>query len=480
MAQQKLPIIPLRDHVNGIIHEDIVDDYKVPENSVNEAINLHFDTMGAVSLRPGVTRLGNQIVASSDILGLHQFLDQGTGTDDRLLAVNGSRVYYLSGGTWTEIRTGLNSGLKARFTNFLDRAMMVNGTDATQGWDGSVAGGFNTTNLVSAPSGNYIENFRNRGWIANTSANPSRVEYSTAASSTGTITWASTQFIDVSPGDGEDITGVKRTPRALLVFKPNHIYRIFGINETDPDPQILVGTYSQESVTTAKDGVYFHDWSNAAFHRYTGAAPVEISKPIKPYLEGVTLANRNDVASWKDTDHVYWSVGNITLNDVTFTNVVFRFTNSTEVWTIYSYPQQFLVGTSYDDASTLEPVVGDDDGNILTFNNGLTDNTTPITFSLITRWLDLSGVRAQTDVVNQLAVLSRNGQGVKVQFQVDHSDREAEWVPIGKIEKTPVDIMDTEVEGQRMRFRISGTSVGEPFVYNGIEILRGFTELVAE
>ena len=481
MAKINLQPIQLRDMTNGIIHEDIVSDFKARGTaSVNESINLHFDVMGNAKLRPGITLLGNQIVSGTDILGLHQFLDEGTGTDDQLIAVNGTTVYHLSGSTWTSIRTGLTTGLKARFTNFLDRVMMVNGQDTTQGWNGAASGSFDTTNLVSAPSGNFISNFRSRAWIANTDANPSRAFYSTVSSSTGTITWSSTQFIDISRGDGEDITGLKRSPRALLVFKPDHMYRIFGINETDPDPQINVGTYSQESIVETKAGSIFHDWNNAAIHIYEGSRPREISRPIKPYLEGVTLANRNDVAGWKDTDNVYQSVGNVVLNSVTFTNVVFRYTISTEVWTIYSYPQQFLVGSTYDSGTTREPVVGDDDGNILTFNNGNTDNGVPITFSLVTRWHDLSGVLSYTDTIDKLAFLTRNGQGVGVQYQVNNPLGESDWKDIGQIETTPTHIFDTDITGNRVRFRLTGTSVGEPFIYEGIEILESFSELVVD
>lgn len=474
-----LGIIQLRDHTNGIIHEDVVDDFRSPENSVNEAINLHFDQMGAVKLRPGVTLLGDQIASGTDILGLHQFLDEGTGTNDQLIAVNGTIAYYNKAGTWTQTRGGLSSGKKARFTNFIDRVMMVNGTNTPLSWNGNPNDSWINTNLGGAPIGHFIENFRSRVWIIGTDSKPSRAEYSTVESSVGVITWDSNeQFIDLS--DGEDFTGIKRSPRALLMFKPSHIYRIFGINETDPDPQITVGTYSHESIIGHKDGIYFHDWNNAAFHVYAGSTPTEISKPIQPYLEGVTLANRNDVASWKDADHIYWSVGNITLNSVIFINAVFRYTISTQVWTIYSYPNQFLVGTMYDDGTTREPVVGDDDGNILTFNNGNTDNGTSITFSMITGWHDLSGVRAYTDTITQLAALSRNGQGVKVSYQTDFSDREKQWKPIGEIQKVPKQVFDTEITGNRVRFRINGTSSGEPFIYQGIEILKSFSELVVE
>ena len=61
-----------------------------------------------------------------------------------------------------------------------------------------------------------------------------------------------------SPQDGESITGLIRVPRALLLFKQNHIYRIYSATNIDPYPAYNVGTYSQESIVQTKDGVYFH------------------------------------------------------------------------------------------------------------------------------------------------------------------------------------------------------------------------------
>lgn len=478
MAKQPLEQLFLRDHVNGIMHENIVDEFKVPTNSVNEAINVHFDVMGAVQSRQGTTQLGDTL--TGNILGLHQFLDEGTGTDDQIVVVNGTVLRNLVGSTWTSKLTGLTSGSKARFTNFTDRMLMVNGQQAPAGWDGS-GSAFDTTNLVSAPTGNFIDNFRSRVWIANTDANPSRLFYTIVVSSTGEVTWDTVkQFIDISPGDGEDITGIKRSPRSLLVFKPSHMYRVFDINEVDPDPQINVGTYSQESIVEAKDGIYFHDWNNSAIFKYSNAIPIELSKPIKPFLEGVTLANRSDVTGWSDSDHVYEAVGDIILNGVTFTNITFVYTISTQVWTIYSHPTQFRASTQYDDGSVREPVVGGSNGEVYRFNNGLDDNGTPITFSLVTKWHDLSGVRAYQDTIELMAVLHRNAQGANLQYQVNIPVGESDWESIGQLETSPATIFNTDITGNRMRFRLSGTSSGEPFIYQGLEILKSFTEEVVE
>lgn len=60
---------------------------------------------------------------------------------------------------------------------------MVDGNSAIQSYNGS--GNFSATNVGSLPSGDFIENFRARLWVADNSTD--RVYYSNVVSSTGTI-----------------------------------------------------------------------------------------------------------------------------------------------------------------------------------------------------------------------------------------------------------------------------------------------------
>ena len=114
-----------------------------------------------LKLRAGTTRLGNDAF-SGNILGLYEFRDSGSGSNNQIIAVNSTEASYLDGSTWTSKRTGLTSGSKAEFTTFLDYVFMVNGTDATAVWDGSASSFSTSGNASGAPAGKYIENFRNR------------------------------------------------------------------------------------------------------------------------------------------------------------------------------------------------------------------------------------------------------------------------------------------------------------------------------
>lgn len=460
---------------NGVIMEGVVDDFLMPEGAVNWSINCHFDKIGAVTVRDGITLLGDQIADTYTIKGLFQFLDTGAGTNDRLIAVANTVAYALVSGTWTSKRTALTNGSKARFTNFIDFVFMVNGTEAMQSWNGG-AGNFSTDNVASAPVAKFIDNFRSRVWAAATTSLPSRLYYSSVATAAGTISWDTTNwYIDIAPGDGEDLTGIMKFTNALYAFKPSSVYRIFSINETEPDPQIFVGTYSQESIEVAKDGMYWHHSSGIYRLRKGETKPVEISRPIYDIIKNITRANYTEVASWSDDDHIYFHIGDISIYGLTISNCVIRWSMSTEVWTIYKYPVPLVIGTSYDTSSLLGQVVGDNDGNVYTYNVGTTDNTAPINYEFETRWIDLSGLRSEHKTITKITALNEDMAGANAGWRNGTMNR-LEIQPMGQLGSQETNFSNQNIKGNRLKFSIRGVSDSGSSVFNGFEILDWINE----
>jgi len=470
----KLDPIQLTNFSDGLITSGAVSSSQMPLSVVSESMNFDFDCIGSCKLRKGSTLLGSQIASGTDILGLFEFRDSGAGTNNQIITVNGTTVYYLSGGTWTSKRS-VTTGNKAEFTTFLDYVFMVNGVDSTMTWNGDSGTNFGYTNATDSPVGHYIENFRSRVWIAN---NTDRVYYSSLPSTATppAITWDTTNdYIDVSPQDGDNTQKLKRYKNALLLFKRNHIYRIYSINETEPDPKISVGTYSGRSVTEAVDGIYFHHPSG--IYRYSEGGISCISQPIIDFIENITVANYSKVVGWEDGNHVYFSVGNVTISNVTYTNVVLRYTISSRVWTFRSYPTQFLATSQYNDGTTIYNVCGDDDGNVLKLDTNNTDNNNAIFYSLITRWYTFDGLFSTRKHINKMSTIHKNGEGSSVTFQVD-DDNENKWRNLFQItEKNPTP-KTVDIKGQKIRFRIQGSSVGESFELGGLELLEITSELI--
>lgn len=467
MAKQSINDLK-HGYISGVISES-----QFPMTAVEESINVNFDKMGSARTRRGTTLLGTAGVLSGNLLGLYEFRDSGAGVNNQIIAVNGTVVYYLSGTTWTSKRTTLTSGSKARFTTFLDFVFMVNGTEATAIWDGNPSNSFITTgNAASAPTGTFIENYRSRVWIAGNSSKPDRVYYSSVPSAIATpiITWSTDDttgdWIDISPMDGENITGLKRAKGALLVFKNNHLYRIFSVNQADPDPQINIGTYSQESIVEAENGIYFHHPTGIFI--YSDGAIKRISKPIQDVIDNITLANYSKVCGWNNGDYVYFSVGNITMNGITYSNVVVRYTISSQVWTIYSYPTQFLVSSNYNDSSVLYKLAGDNGGSVLKTDTGNTDNTTPINFSLITRPYTFDGVFYTKKTISKMAFHHKNAQGSSLTWQAD-DDEVNTWKDLASVSWYVSKPFTTNIKGNKIKFRWSGTSSGEPMEFISLD-----------
>lgn len=486
-----LPPIDRKSMKNGLLTLGAVGENDMPETAVRESINFHFDAIGSATLRKGTTLLGTAF--SGNMLGMYYYVDTvNASPNTRLIVVNGTNAWYLSGSSYVSCRTSLTAGSKAQFTTFLNYVFMANGTESTAVWDGTVGTSFVTTgNAASAPKGKYIENFRGRVWVF-AGDKPSRLHYSSVPSAVTTpvITWNTSdttgQWIDISPQDGDFPTGLQRFRNVMLCFKTNRMYRVFDIGQVDPDPYYAVGTSSQESILETKAGVFFHH--SSGFYQYNIYGVVEeVSRPIIDIIRAIPTSAYTSVAGWLETDgdHVCWSLGNVTVRGTTYTNLVVRYTISTQAWTHYQYPTQFLTSIRrqpfYTDGTTQFAVCGDASGNVLETNTGLTDNATQIPYSLIHRWEKGDGLLA-TRLNIQTGTFSHiGGAGTNVGFQTEDNDPDAlnDWSKrIGQFKPVNTGFNTMNIKSRKYRIRIWGQSKGEPFIYDGYELIGVTNELV--
>ena len=462
----KLEKIPLPYYSEGMIRGAAIDEVVALPTSVSFAKNVHFDRIGAFETRNGSTTLGAEIVAATPILGLHNYANNA-GTTYRMLAKIGTEVYDFDGTSWTSRRSGLTASSKARFTNLVDYAFMVNG-NGNEVCSTYAGGAFGSTNVASLPKGDYIENYRSRIWIADSSDD--KVYYSDVVTTSGTIT-GGTSYLQISPQDGDKITGLKRHSNALLVFKRNHIYRVYSINSTDPDPYINVGTYSQESIIETKDGIFFH--SPKAFYQYA-TNPVDISKKIIDVVEAIPRSYWGSISSWGDGDHICWAIGDITLDGISMTNMVCRYTISKQLWTLYSYPYEIRSASEYDSGTTLTNVLGGDIGKVYTFDSGDDDDGTPIFYNVETQFYYITNSKTDKKSINEMVALFENAQGATVSYKVD-DDSLNEWRPIGQLKNEISEVLKINANNfTRIKFKLSGNIIGNSFIFRGFEILNSY------
>jgi hypothetical protein len=476
--------------VYGVIRQAEVDDILIPDGAVTEAINVHFDRKGATTSRLGVTAIGATVVAGYFNVGL--FNVQSNTMIAAFDQAGSVRIYHLQpSNVWGSTLSGLTSSARVRFVDFAGRTVVVNGTyDSIRVWNGSNATGWVSTGNPINPQqfasdasvntqtlrASFIEVYKSRVYLAGDATSPDRLFFSSVISSAGNLAWTpSTDYVDINPSDGENITGLKRFSLELLVFKPNYIYR-FRTSGVDPDPLIKIGTRSQESVVEGKKGMYFHH--DTGLYRYSGGYPKEISRPIIDFIDNIPYTKRSKIYGWRDQDHIYWSIGNITLpetsGNVTWSNVVLRFTENSEVWTVYSYSNDITGGVDFNNQTTLTRVVGLDNGVIATFNNGNTDLGEPIKYRVSTKWYEWSGI-ASRKVLLRMQAISEKAQGGQVHYQVDEDPA---WKPIpgGQVKKFLNFFEPLSINFHRIRFKLTGVSRVEPAIFLGFEVALGLDE----
>jgi hypothetical protein len=462
------PKIP--NQIMGMIRSASVEDFIADPDSVELSLNMHSDRIGATTVRKGLSEFTNATLASGAI-SLHQWSQAGT-TNRELIAQQGLLLRELTAGVWTTIRTNTVAG-RVRSSQMNNLTFFVNGNAGDD--PGSYDGSTYSVGVDDLPKGDYINSgFEKRVWVGDKSSGK---VYYTDQIPFGTAVTGGSEFIFFNAENGQAMTGLFQSQKSLLVFYPDNIFRIYGATSSDPYPAYFVGTYSQESIVKAKDGIYFHHSSGFYKFQYDGQ-PQEISRGVIDFIQAIPRSSYDTVFGWVDDDHVYWSVGNLTLQGVTYKNVVFRYTISSKVWTIYSYfasgSRTLTAAFTYDDAINLNRLVAISDGKIAVSESGTTDLGEPIFYELITRWISFTESQSEYQEVTQMAAIHINGAGANLEAQTD-KDVPDKWAEIGTYDENYVTLFQS-IAGDvlpfnRIRFRTRGTSTGTPPIFTSLEIL---------
>ena len=478
--------------VYGNIREASVDSSLIPEGALLEAQNVHFDRIGAVTVRPGLTGLGSTIISRPPMpaYGFHNAL-----SNTAVVVFNeggSSAIYTYDGSLWNVNITGGTASVNIRFLDFGSCTIALNfsyNTYASLRYIGGNSGFMETSSywkVAGTPiNGDQFygractlgEVYKSRVYLSGDTSkegNPSRLYFSSVITTAGNITWdRSTDFVDINPGDGESITGLKRFSLELLIFKPNYIYR-FRTSGVDPDPLIKIGTRSQESIVEGQKGMYFHH--DSGFYRYSGGYPALISKPVQDIVDAIPFSQYGSIISWTDNDHVYFSIGNVTVAEtkesLVIKNCVLRYTESSDVWTVYAYSNEIRRAITYTRGTTLSRLVATDHGVIATQNSGFTDLGNPIKYKLKTKWYDW-GSMGDSKIIQELFAVCEKAQASQLFYQIDEDTR---WIAVGELKELVNYFKNVSIRFKRIRFMWSGITRIDASIFKGIEITKGLNE----
>lgn len=432
----KLPPQFKKDFSGGMLTN--LNETLVPQNSVRLGMNVRFDEeLGSVVSRLGTSIVGSQLVSGNSVLGLHDFRDS-VGTNHALLAtINAaggatSVVYKVGTGT---IRTGLTASKKMRFLTFLDSVLMLNGADAEASYDGATVittgGAFDLANIPSSNTVSLCREFLDRVYLAGDTANPDRLYYSSTPTA-GAISWTSGNGnVDIEREDGGGgITALAKVPNYLLVFKERSLKRFTQVS-ANPESLVNIGTPSQESVVEAAGLCAFFSGANYArgFYLTDGGRPVPIShdrvKNIKKWVDAIPQASESSIAGYATEREFAWSIGDVTVDGIAYTNVVVRWNRILDQWNVDAYPTQLYVFSPYVNSGVNSIVGGDDNGNVITLNAAATytdyPSTTRITWRVELHDDDFNYNQLKT-ISERIVLAGKNLTGAQVEVQPDGKD----------------------------------------------------------
>lgn len=464
----------MRDLSRGVIRK--VSPFLQPKNAAYHAENFLFDNpIGSASLRLGTTLINAQIVAANNrILGMHNFRDAGAGVSHALLAAvnepaGGSSIYNVE--TGTAAITGLTAGLTFRFETYLDTCVFQNGTDAPRastapGTFGSWVAGGTALDVGNMPIGIDILNYKDRLHVL-TAAGLLRRSSGPVSPGFTTISWTSgNDTIVIDPDQtsysGQSV-GLAKISGLLLIFKERAMYSYNG-KATQADPITRIGCTSRQSISVGENTCFFFNPDGIWVTK--GGDPQRISDAVQPYIDNMDTANYSRVSGFANGQHYYCSIGDVTIDGETFSNVVLRYSIHSQEWAVYTYPFEITAFSQFINGTAVEIAAGDDTARIYRLNVGATDNGTAISFRLDTHQLEFGSRSTVKSVSKQVNVFSENPPPLVLRVREDRKG----FRPIGSAteEQAEVSINDP-IRGNYFRFGIAGTAIHSGFIFHGFE-----------
>jgi len=473
----KLNTLQIRDLSNGIIQK--IDNLLAPQNSLNFAYNLLFgEVLGRGVVREGTALVGAQIADAKNILGLHQFI-LSNGTKHLLAVVDGasnSALYRLITATWTSESVAGVKAVKHRFLTYLDTVMILDGTNATASADGDawVTTGGNL-DIGNCPKGKYPIEWHDRVYVLGVSATLDRLFYSSIPS-TGAISWTvGNGYIDIEPYEGQGAgTGLGKVPSYLLIFKERALKRWNG-SSTFPDDLCKFGTSSHESIVNGPTTCFFFSASYKkaiGFYETNGESTRKISRPIQKIIEAISTSNYASIAGFSDGEMAMWSIGDITYDGITYSNVVVYYHLDSKTWSVLGFPTEYKVFSQYISGTALKIIAGDDDGQIIELFTGTKDNITgssnlSIQFAAQYHPMEL-GSRGRLKDITTIVPYLENGLGTSLAVRIDNKTG---FTEIGATKDDFENELTVDKKGHLFELRLLGSGLGGLTQLIGLDII---------
>lgn len=372
-------------------------------------IDNAFCSDGKVTKSTGSTAI-NTAIASHAFNGFTAFEILSSNSKFIVANVDGAsnaQLYQSTGGNFSAIGSAnLTNGAPMWFESAANKLFGFNGSEEVD-WDGTTV----TKNRSGLPKGYYAKWFHNYLFVAKDTSNLNRLYWSSLGDPTAFST--STDFVDINPGDSDQIMGLAGIQDELLVFKKNTIWSITGFSGTtftsttaatqNTNARIFgYGTVAPFSIVPIGNDVFFFSQLGStpvirSLYKTINSVTLGggvISNNIKTTLDSITLSALGKIVGTFDGRYVYWAIptnGSSSPNKIitldtweitgTKTNATYPFTTLTGKNASYFAASTIPGHTNiyFSDASTTSGLVFKFDSSVYT------DNGTNVTMDVRTR-----------------------------------------------------------------------------------------------
>lgn len=266
-----------------------------------DLLNVTFTELGAVKSRDGFAALtASPLTNQPDSCAVFYT----TGGTKQLMVGNGNKLSAVATDGSVVASSTAPTANPHFFTRFggatsTGRMYISNGTDEIRSWDGSSFAAWGGTG--TSPTGKFlaVTPWDNRLVCARYSgssagSNPSTVRFSGAGDP---ATFGANDYVDLTPGDGEEIKGIIAWQRYLFVFKETKFFFFHSTTiDTSGNPVFRyetvdtgIGACSPKAITANRDGVYF--LNQKGVYRTTSSPPVLASEVIDPFFYGSNVSD---------------------------------------------------------------------------------------------------------------------------------------------------------------------------------------------
>ena len=276
-------------------------DYKV--TSTTNGTDALASTNSGATWSSTSYRLNYKTYMSTDsgVLGAFRAYQSGTTTRKTLFA-HGTSVYEIndSTGAVSTIKTGLTAGGRYYFTKVNDIVYYVNGQDAPRKWD------FTTESAVggSPDVASNIILHKNQLFFQD-ATDPNKIFWSDIADYE---TFTSTNFEYIpSPKYNYGNTAWTSVNGILIIFNEREKWGLYGDDRGNFELIKLPGekgTYTQETMTTTRNFVYF--LSDDGVYRTSGSYDELISAKVTDIIEGIGDKSKCLLTSHKNRLYLYY------------------------------------------------------------------------------------------------------------------------------------------------------------------------------